>query len=328
MSLNGRLEREEQKFNKIEALLIGYPKIMTDYYYHLRAQNKTGETVRKYIDAVGHLLDFLGTYEEDFYERITSDDICKFLISKSYKIVNGKKESMSTSQQNVIWYGLTSFFDFLEYRGLIDKNPVRKEFKQKLSDNPTVTFLTEKEVEEVVYWLQYRSHPKLANRNRCIFMLGVTTGLRASAILQINLEDVDLENRTIRVIEKRNQSYNVHLGSKVYDMLLDWLDDRQRYFGDADTDALFLALSNNRMSYHSLREMLIEISKFCFGDAKKITPHVMRHTCATLLYNKTGDIYLTSKQLHHSDVSTTQRYAELAEDKIKDATNMLDDMLF
>jgi site-specific recombinase XerD len=60
---------------------------------------------------------------------------------------------------------------------------------------------------------------------------------------------------------------------------------------------------------------------------KKVTPHVMRHSCATNLYEKTGDIYLCARQLHHKNVSTTQRYAELSKDRQTKAANILDDMI-
>jgi integrase len=53
----------------------------------------------------------------------------------------------------------------------------------------------------------------------------------------------------------------------------------------------------------------------------------MRHTCATNLYEKTGDIYLTSRQLRHKSVTVTQRYAEISEEKQKVATNVLDNLI-
>ena len=57
---------------------------------------------------------------------------------------------------------------------------------------------------------------------------------------------------------------------------------------------------------------------------KNVTPHVMRHSCATNLYEKTGDIYLCSRQLRHKNVTTTQRYAEISKEKEKIARDILD----
>jgi site-specific recombinase XerD len=70
------------------------------------------------------------------------------------------------------------------------------------------------------------------------------------------------------------------------------------------------------------------LKKYANGATEKhVTPHVMRHSCATNLYEKTGDIYLCSRQLNHKNVSTTQRYAELSKEKQKRAANILDDMI-
>jgi integrase/recombinase XerD len=69
------------------------------------------------------------------------------------------------------------------------------------------------------------------------------------------------------------------------------------------------------------------IKKYSNIVDKKVTPHVMRHTCATHLYEQTGDIYLCANQLHHANVSTTQRYAEISTKKQKQATNILDNLI-
>ena len=78
------------------------------------------------------------------------------------------------------------------------------------------------------------------------------------------------------------------------------------------------------MGYKTAQRMLETYSELV---NKKVTPHVMRHTCATNLYEKTGDIYLTATQLHHSNVATTQRYADVSNKKMKQAASLLDDMI-
>jgi site-specific recombinase XerC len=104
-----------------------------------------------------------------------------------------------------------------------------------------------------------------------------------------------------------------------------WLKDRDKYFADCDTNALFVSKLGQRISDDSVGEMLRKYAKG--ATEKHVTPHVMRHSCATNLYEKTGDIYLCSKQLNHKNVSTTQRYAELSKEKQKKAANILDNMI-
>ena len=158
--------------------------------------------------------------------------------------------------------------------------------------------------------------------------MGVTTGLRSAAIIQMNISDIDFEHRIIRVIEKRNKVFDVMIDDQLYQCLLNWLVDRRKYFPNVNTDALFISNYARRLTYNGLYGMIIKYSK---GIEKKITPHVMRHTCATLLYEATGDIYLTATQLNHSSVATTQRYADMVqaseEEQRRKASSILSDVI-
>ena len=79
------------------------------------------------------------------------------------------------------------------------------------------------------------------------------------------------------------------------------------------------------MSTDGIRKI---ITKYTDGITDKhITPHVMRHSCATNLYEKTGDIYLCASQLNHRNVATTQRYAEISKSRKIEAANILDDLI-
>ena len=88
---------------------------------------------------------------------------------------------------------------------------------------------------------------------------------------------------------------------------------------------MFVSRVGKRLSDDMVANMLKRYAKGVTD--KHVTPHVMRHSCATNLYEETGDIYLCSKQLRHRNVSTTQRYAELSKEKQKRAANILDNMI-
>ena len=102
------------------------------------------------------------------------------------------------------------------------------------------------------------------------------------------------------------------------------MEDRKKYFDCSNNNALFLSQENTRISVRTIERL---IKKYTDVVDKKVTPHVMRHSCATNLYEKTGDIYLCAKQLNHKNVSTTQRYAELSKEKQKQAANILDNLI-
>lgn len=324
---NGRLEKETVEFAKIEDKLKTLPKVFTDYYYTVRAEKKSYSTISKYIMYINvfmrHFTD--GKKDEEFYKKVTTMDFNKYMISLETKKVGKSVKQTTSGFRANNWNAINSFFEFLVDTGKIEKNPISPKSRPKITDNASVTYLTEEEVTGIIENIKYSAKETLVNRDLCIFILGVTTGLRVAAITQINIEDIDLEKGTIHVVEKRSKIFDVMLGSKAKKVLKKWMADRQKYFGDIETNALFISQFGQRISYDAVRDM---VAKYAEGVTnKKVTPHVMRHTCATNLYEKTGDIYLASAQLHHSNISTTQRYAEMSKKKMKQAASILDDLV-
>lgn len=322
---HGRLEKEIKIFENIEEKLKDMPKVYTDYYYTLRAEKKSYSTIYEYMTSINKFKESIDINKDDFYKYVTAMDINKYMISLETKQVGKKTKPTSSSFRAHQWYAINSFFTFLEETGKIEKNPVPPKSRPKLTDNVSVEYLTEDEVAGIIDNIEKNAPREMKNRDLCIFTIGVTTGLRVSAILQMNVEDVDFEKGVIHVVEKRNKSFDVFIGKNLKKHLRNWLTDRNKYFKNANTNALFISRLNNRISYDVVKDLLNKYSKGVTN--KKVTPHVMRHTCATTLYEKTGDIYLASAQLRHSNISTTQRYANMSNKKLKNANSILDDLI-
>lgn len=324
---NGRLERETIEFAKIENKLKSLPEIFTEYYYTLRAEKKSYRTIEEYINSIKNFMEYTtnGKYDEIFYRNVSTMDINKYMISLETKIVKGRKKATSSGFRANRWKALNSFFEFLLDIKKIEGNPVSTKSRPKITDNPSVTYLTEDEIAGIIEHINDEAKETMVNRDLLLFMLGVTTGLRVAALAQINIEDINLENNTIHVIEKMNKEFDVLISKKVRKVLIAWLKDREKYFGKANTNALFVSQYGQRISYDAIRKLLIKYAEGVTN--KKITPHVLRHSCATAIYEKTGDLYLASAQLHHSNISTTMRYANMSNKKLKQAINIMDDLI-
>lgn len=324
--MSGRYEKEHQIEQQILNRLSTMPHVLTEYYYSLIGSGKSYRTAKEYINNVIKFIKFTfgDKCEDDFYLNVTSNHINKYVASLRTKNINGKTSRTSDSHKTQNWSSLNSFFQFLvpEY---ITSNPVSNTKRPKMKDNPNVTYLNKEEITKILENIAQKSNDKIRNRNLCLFKLGFVTGLRISAIIQIDLDDLDLEHNQIKVTEKGDHDYYVMIGDSLKQQIILWLDDRKKYYGHVSTNALFVSQEGNRLSEHTVKGLT---DRYTAGVTDKhITPHVMRHSCATNLYEKTGDIYLCAKQLHHKNVSTTQRYAELSKEKQKQAANILDDMI-
>ena len=217
-----------------------------------------------------------------------------------------------------------SFFQFL-VPDYISINPVSSTQRPKMKDNPNVTYLDPQEISKILNDVKNNSKDSMTNRDLAILKLGFSTGLRVSAIAQIDISDVDFNNNQIRVTEKGDRDNYILIGENLKNQLLLWTKDREEYFDTKSTNALFISQWGKRISTDAIRKL---IRKYSNGiTTKHITPHVMRHSCATNLYEQTGDIYLCAKQLNHKNVATTQRYAEISKEKQKQATDILDGLI-
>lgn len=324
--MSGRLEKEDILKRKISNRLKNQPGIIEEYYYSLVSSGKSYDTAYRYINYIISFVDFTfgAGSNEKFYKDVKPIHINKYIASLRTKLVNGEAERTSDSIRAVQWSAINSFFQFLvpEY---ISANPVENTIRPKMKDNPKVTYLTAEEIAKVMTNIERKAQAQFKNRDLCILKLGFSTGLRISAIVQIDIDDIDLEQNCIRVTEKGDYDNYVMFGDNLKSQIIAWIKDRSYYFSECDSKALFVSKLNKRISDDMVAEMLKKYAKG--ATDKHVTPHVMRHSCATNLYEKTGDIYLCAKQLNHKNVSTTQRYAELSKEKQKMAANILDDMI-
>lgn len=323
--MNGRLEKEKQIEKQVLKKLQDMPVVLTDYYYSLTSSGKSYRTAKAYIESVILFIKYTfgDSCNENFYSEINSNHINRYMSSIRTKTINGRTERTSDSYRTLNWSSLNSFFQFLVPEK-ISSNPVANTTRPKMKDNPNVTYLSTDEIAKIFNNVEEKANYRLRNRDLCLLKLGFATGLRISAIVQINMEDLDLEHNQIRITEKGDYDDYVIIGENLKTQIVQWINDRDKYF-ETNTDALFLSQENHRLSARSVKDLM---DKYTNGITdKKVTPHVMRHSCATNLYEQTGDIYLCAKQLHHKNVSTTQRYAELSKDKQKRAANILDGMI-
>ena len=323
--MSGRYEKETQLDNNIKSQLNNMPSIFTDYYYSLISSGKSYETAKTYVDRLYQFVKFTfgDSCSDCFYKDIKPIHVNKYISSLRTRVINGRTKRISDSYKTVCWSALNSFFEFLVPEHL-ESNPVSNTDRPKMRDNPDVTFLTDAEITKVLNNVRETANERMVNRDLCILKLGFATGLRVSAIAQIDISDIDLKNNRIKVTEKGDRDYYVLIGENMKAQILLWLNDRKKYFANATNDALFVSQESNRISIRTINALL---KRYAEVVDKKVTPHVMRHSCATNLYEKTGDIYLCAKQLHHKNVSTTQRYAELSQEKQKHAANILDDLI-
>ena len=161
-----------------------------------------------------------------------------------------------------------------------------------------------------------------ADRDIAMVHLVLCTGLRAGALREINIEDLDFDNRRIRVIEKENFIKDIYIDDETIKVLQKWLKTREEYLNkrEKESDALFISNVCKRISPRTFGNIIKEYS---YNINKNITPHKLRSTFAMNVYDTTKDIYITSNLLGHKNVETTKRYTTVTEKRKQEAIDKL-----
>lgn len=324
--MNGRIEKEIEAKAKMEKKLSKLPNIFTAFYNWMDARDKTYTTMNNYIN---HVVDFMKFYtkgepEEDFYSNVTDEDIESYMTYIKRKSARGKDTEVGDDIRAARWSSLNTFYKFLMQKKYIKENPMAQTERPKIRTQHNVTYMTQKEIQSVFDRIEMEGRPMTKNRDRCIIALGLGTGLRVSAIVNINVEDIDFKTNTIRVIEKGRKVREISFSNHLRKSLLVWLNDRARFFGGGETGPLFISQKKNRMSVDSVQGV---VKKYTSHLDKHITPHKLRSSAAMNLYSAGIGIMTIASVLGHENITTTQRYAEAYDAEVQSATSILDNFI-
>ena len=334
--MKGRQESERNTEALIKKLLEDRPRYLYDYYITLDSKSHT--TKLKYLRYIIYLIDYLeDKYDLDLDEVENFKNIKVSMINNYMTSIKYKKDGseMSNSLKASRFYGIKNFFDFLVDDEYIENNPCSKVKLPRNKDQHKIVSLTKEEINiikdninsGVGNQMSINRQRKWRSRDMALIMLALSLGLRVASVSEINLEDIDFENNLLTIVEKGNKIRTLQFSDSIKSLLYDWLKDRECFLKNSNKtcDALFITFQINRMTVGAISDM---IKKYTYNIDKHITPHKLRSTCATNIYEKTGDIYLVADVLGHSNLGNTRRYTMVSSDKRKQAASAMDDILF
>ena len=218
---------------------------------------------------------------------------------------------------------LRSFYAYYYKREMIHTNPTVLIDVPKIHDKNIIRLDTD----EVALLLDYIEHcgdsltgqkrvyyEKTKERDLAIVTLLLGTGIRVSECVGLDIEDVDFKNNGIKVTRKGGNEMVVYFGEEVEKALKRYLEIREGITPLAGHEhALFYSAQRKRMGVQAVENMVKKYSRQ-ITTTKKITPHKLRSTYGTALYQETGDIYLVADVLGHKDVNTTKKHYAALDD--------------
>ena len=211
-----------------------------------------------------------------------------------------------------------SLFRFLSWDGVLDDDPSASLEVPRVSAGLPKA-LTEVEVTALLDEVVGSDPP--ASRDRAMLEVLYGSGVRISELVGLSLGDLDLTERSMRVLGKGSKERLVPLGRMSVEALTEWLDPEAR--GSLrpkrptrdDDEAVFLNLRGRRLSRQGAWGVVRRYGSLAGLDGR-LTPHVLRHSCATHLLDHGADIRVVQELLGHASVSTTQIYTKVTPDRL------------
>ncbi|WP_276885482.1 tyrosine recombinase XerC [Anaerococcus lactolyticus] len=249
-----------------------------------------------------------------FFEKITIQDFYAFL---SY-LDNGKNDSATTRSRKIS--AIKSFYKYMYSEiEVINTNIADKLTNPKISQRQPV-YLTLSETERLIETISKEKNTFLKARDLAIVFTFLTTGMRLSELISIDLSDVNKDS--FNIIGKGNKERTVYLTKNCQDLINNYIVIRSEYLKDDTVNALFISTRKNRISNRAVQSTIEKYLAKAGFDTSVYSTHKLRHTAATLMY-KYGNVDIRALKdiLGHASVSTTQIYTHLDNEDLKNAVN-------
>ena len=208
---------------------------------------------------------------------------------------------------------LKQFYAFEVKQKNISENPI--EFIDKPSVRRSLPkILTATDIESLLNYIRKNpskndSKAKLKKKKKikCLIEILYSTGLRVSELINLKIEDIDLNKRTLVIFGKGGKERNAYFTAKASKAIKEWIDITPQ-----STEFLFPSHGvSGHITRDSVNKILSEISNELGFDSNQLTPHKLRHAFATHLLNKGADLRVIQQLLGHSNVSTTEIYTHI-----------------
>jgi len=222
---------------------------------------------------------------------------------------------------------IRSFYDYLFKNQRISSNvtelvPLPKIHEKpiiRLSKEEMTRMLSSAQSGEQLTKSQQKYQKITAKRDYAMLSLFLGTGIRISECVGMNLDDVDLENNAFIVTRKGGNQVVLYFPPEVAEALAEYMEERAEIEPlPGHESALFLSLQRKRITPRAVQNLVKKYAAVAAPLKPRISPHKLRSTYATNLYNETGDIYLVADVLGHSSVDTTRKhYADMTDARRK-----------
>lgn len=330
--MNGRLDSHLKIAAKIEEKLIEMPEFVTEWYNKLKSKH-SATTCFDYISKIHKFLAYINdNIKEVKCSDFTYNNVLGYYNTLLYRETAKGKVEYSDSYKVTYWFCLNSFMQFLCNRHYIEENymsdierPKNNDLDRIMEEQKPVTI---KDFKKILKAVDLEKNDIKRKRDKAMLIILMHTGMRKSALLNMNLDSIDFEKNQLLVIDKGDKLQKYPLNENIINAVNDWLDVRDVYLNKTngnDREALFLSDRGSRVAVRSFSE---SVEKYSLkGMGRKISPHKIRGGYITTIIEKTKNPELARRAAGHARFETTKRYYRTDNNEREIAANLIQDLL-
>ena len=278
-----------------------------NFIEELKYEKKYSElTVTGYLKDLDLFLEYINNQNIKRYSDIEYQDI-RLYVSYLYDL----KYTNKTISRHIS--ALKSFFKYLKKENIIKDNPCTLISNPKL-EKKLPKFLNFEDTEKLLNAFDNNNY--IGIRNTLILEMLYSTGIRVSELVNIRKKDIDINNKNIKITGKGNKERIVYFGNICEKKLNIYLKKSYDKLNINNLEYLLLSKTGKKINDREVRKIIDDASKIIGLDVK-ISPHVLRHTFATHMLTDGADLRSVQELLGHENLSTTQIYTHLTNEKIR-----------
>ena len=258
-------------------------------------------TVNSYLSDITIFKEYLSSLKIN-YLKVDKDIIREYL-----KVLGNS--NYKSSSINRILSSLKNYYDYLEYKHLIEYNPL-KDLNRPKKEKRLPNFINNNDYEEIIKKSLERTD-FIGRRNTFLLELLYSSGIRISEALNIKIKDINMGDKSIRILGKGSKMRIVYFGEYAKEYLEEYLKVR-----NSSLEYLFLNKNNTLLTRRGAEYIISNLVKTSLLK-KKVTPHTFRHSYATEMLNNGADIRSVQELLGHSSLSTTGIYTYVTNEVVR-----------
>ncbi len=208
---------------------------------------------------------------------------------------------------------LRAFYGYLLRMGKVKENPLHKISALKIEKKLPI-FFRQDSVEGATMENDEKESEFVVERNRLIISMFYETGIRRAELIGLKTNDVDLNNRSIKVLGKGNKERIIPFGEKLYSEISHYNEIKCKFVGETER---FFCREDGGALYPVLVYRIVHNLMMKYSTLQKCSPHVLRHTFATALLNEGANINAVKELLGHANLAATQVYTHLTFEQLQ-----------